>query len=496
MSLASKISAITGIEQPILHREHRDRKSTGDKDKMRLLSHGSPRNEAAYICASCGRMIRVRINTVISAVPIAQRMRWASKRHTTREEDTAYCLMGLFDVNMPLLYGEGSKSFIRLQENMLQDCKDHSILADRQPGILQSIGLSPVRKRYQSSVLAPSPRYFLDDIRHEWSSEGKDTRVRLNEGEITVSIYLCPLGAQRSMLNFNLRNKYLGFLNCIIGDDYLSRPAILLEATEEGSLSFRRCYERPTLFHITSEATDVISLAMLLGPGDLNDHQHLGMPEIPAQRFSFRFRSTTVLCEFEKLKRVTIKITGDETSSTYCADLGAPMRLTHATITTESPYRPRLDAASPKFSGRYVTGFSYGDIGIIPFSREGLELFFVAWGCLREFGREKRWCKIWTLSDMGGMGIAGLHDFDDDEGAIKRIVSQVEEKQGAVARLQPAQAELSEKDAAVLNPETLTPLLVRVSLTKMTFLRRSIFEIDLTQDHGEWQQITRGSTQI
>ena len=47
---------------------------------------------------------------------IAMRMSWASKRVTTRKEDMAYCLLGIFDVNMPLLYGEGAKAFGRLQE--------------------------------------------------------------------------------------------------------------------------------------------------------------------------------------------------------------------------------------------------------------------------------------------------------------------------------------------------------------------------------------------
>jgi len=45
---------------------------------------------------------------------IASRMSWAAKRKTTRTEDIAYSLLGIFDVNMPLLYGEGEKSFIRL----------------------------------------------------------------------------------------------------------------------------------------------------------------------------------------------------------------------------------------------------------------------------------------------------------------------------------------------------------------------------------------------
>ena len=43
---------------------------------------------------------------------IAQRMSWASRRVTTRDEDIAYCLLGIFDVSMPLIYGEGEKAFI------------------------------------------------------------------------------------------------------------------------------------------------------------------------------------------------------------------------------------------------------------------------------------------------------------------------------------------------------------------------------------------------
>ncbi|KAI1613042.1 heterokaryon incompatibility protein-domain-containing protein [Exophiala viscosa] len=40
---------------------------------------------------------------------IAMRMSWVSHRQTTRIEDMAYCMLGLFDVHMPLIYGEGRK---------------------------------------------------------------------------------------------------------------------------------------------------------------------------------------------------------------------------------------------------------------------------------------------------------------------------------------------------------------------------------------------------
>jgi hypothetical protein len=57
-------------------------------------------------------------------------MSFASKRETTRPEDAAYCLLGLFDVNMPLLYGEGeSKAFFRLQEQIMKTSTDLTILA-------------------------------------------------------------------------------------------------------------------------------------------------------------------------------------------------------------------------------------------------------------------------------------------------------------------------------------------------------------------------------
>ncbi len=44
---------------------------------------------------------------------IARKMSWASRRQTTRPEDLSYCLIGLFDISMPLLYGEGDKAFRR-----------------------------------------------------------------------------------------------------------------------------------------------------------------------------------------------------------------------------------------------------------------------------------------------------------------------------------------------------------------------------------------------
>lgn len=58
---------------------------------------------------------------------VAKRMSWMSKRVTTRIEDIAYCMLGLFEINMPLLYGEGPRAFLRLQEEILKVTDDQSI---------------------------------------------------------------------------------------------------------------------------------------------------------------------------------------------------------------------------------------------------------------------------------------------------------------------------------------------------------------------------------
>ena len=82
-------------------------------------------------------------------VNIATKMSWAALKETTRIEDTAYSLLGLFDINMPLLYGEGYKAFTRLQHEILQtQAHDGSIFACADA------------KFYHCGLLARSPAAF------------------------------------------------------------------------------------------------------------------------------------------------------------------------------------------------------------------------------------------------------------------------------------------------------------------------------------------------
>ncbi|OJJ34652.1 hypothetical protein ASPWEDRAFT_109715, partial [Aspergillus wentii DTO 134E9] len=65
----------------------------------------------------------------LDSISVAQRLSWAAFRVTTRPEDRAYSLLGIFGINMPLIYGEGGRAFIRLQEEILKVFDDQTIFA-------------------------------------------------------------------------------------------------------------------------------------------------------------------------------------------------------------------------------------------------------------------------------------------------------------------------------------------------------------------------------
>ena len=71
----------------------------------------------------------LRFEKDFSEASVAQRMSWAARRETTRVEDEAYCLFGLFGISMPTLYGEGRNAFYRLQEEIMNTSLDMSLLA-------------------------------------------------------------------------------------------------------------------------------------------------------------------------------------------------------------------------------------------------------------------------------------------------------------------------------------------------------------------------------
>lgn len=135
-----------------------------------------------------------------SGASIAQKMSWVARRQTKRGEDTAYCMLGLFDVNMPLLYGEGkTKAFFRLQSEILKSSSDNSIFAWNNPDL------------WSSGLLAHSPHDFSNcgNIRSRgyFGARRPPSLTRLG-----VEMDLPLVDAQGDPVQFD-RN-YAVYLNC------------------------------------------------------------------------------------------------------------------------------------------------------------------------------------------------------------------------------------------------------------------------------------------
>lgn len=82
----------------------------------------------------------------LKELSVAKKLSWAAHRATTRVEDEAYCLLGLLNINMTLLYGEGEKAFVRLQEEIIKTSADTSLFA--------------WFRGLDNGILAPSLRHF------------------------------------------------------------------------------------------------------------------------------------------------------------------------------------------------------------------------------------------------------------------------------------------------------------------------------------------------
>jgi len=107
----------------------------------------------------------------------AQKMSWAAGRKTSVIEDRAYCLMGLFGVNMPMIYGEGDKAFIRLQEEILKTADDLSLFAWRVPDMKGTCGL-----------LASDPSAFSDSFSFMRSDPLSVSAVAINNKGINLNV--------------------------------------------------------------------------------------------------------------------------------------------------------------------------------------------------------------------------------------------------------------------------------------------------------------------
>lgn len=193
--LASRISSITGI------------------DEVYLTGSPSPRQN----------------DDLLRKASIAEKMSWAAERTTTRKEDIAYSLLGIFGVSMPLIYGEGPRAFLRLQEEIARSAFDPTLLAwnvqhNGQPMLPEeakpysrwlsalnfltgrehpwSTSSQPLFQSPPTGYLAPGPEHFLycknieaSEVVLDWNltSRGLEITLPISENKRPYAIIPCRL---------------------------------------------------------------------------------------------------------------------------------------------------------------------------------------------------------------------------------------------------------------------------------------------------------------
>ena len=161
----------------------------------------------------------------IGDASIAQRMSWASRRITSRPEDVAYSLLGIFSVTMDLRYGEGTKAFERLQEEIMKHSDDESLFAWTDP---------TAPKHLEHGLLADSPSQFAEsydvipqksDIFQPYSMTNKGLQI--------------PIRMQPATVSYAIR---YGYLNCtsLPSTSLPTLMTILLKRVNDSNLQYRR----------------------------------------------------------------------------------------------------------------------------------------------------------------------------------------------------------------------------------------------------------------
>ncbi|RSL54067.1 hypothetical protein CEP54_010098 [Fusarium duplospermum] len=190
--------------------------------------------------------IVLNIPATTKVMSIAKKMSWAARRETTRVEDMAYSLMGIFGVYMPPLYGEGTHAFIRLQEAIMKTSNDQTIFAWTSPPA------TPLGHGFEhvSTMLALSPSQFRDSSNFKPLSLGEYNKT-LAKGGCKLDYATTNTGLSIRLPIFKIqavKGLYAAFIACTESKDKVP-SAIFLRAgsdTPAGHFWRTNCQNGPT----------------------------------------------------------------------------------------------------------------------------------------------------------------------------------------------------------------------------------------------------------
>lgn len=208
-------------------------------------------------------------NTAMLSKSVWRRMSWVTTRETTRTEDIAYCLLGIFDVNLPLIYGEGYKAFQRLQEEITRKEGDSTIF------LWSSERMPPPQHRppqYRNATTAPKYRGMFAWAPSEFLSRTQLAKLVVPDSQVSASNIIIPvipeLGPQSSVV---MRNG-----TTYSDDGYgLNRSISLVIHTSKGTVyrPLKRASDGYILENAPMRQPEILSIIDPPLPSTLNQYQ-------------------------------------------------------------------------------------------------------------------------------------------------------------------------------------------------------------------------------
>ncbi len=177
-------------------------------------------------------------------VSIATKMSWAALRETTRVEDIAYSLLGLFGINMELRYGEGSKAFMRLQRELWktyendesifawEDADHHGLLARSLAAFAQSGNIISVKNPNPEVKLPSMTRRFL-------TMDGMDST---SEYQLQDSIRYAKIPTPHIVLNCLQQSLHGNAVGNVVGIALTERDLDYFGMSSSGAIERRSSY--------------------------------------------------------------------------------------------------------------------------------------------------------------------------------------------------------------------------------------------------------------
>ncbi|KAJ8131789.1 hypothetical protein O1611_g1838 [Lasiodiplodia mahajangana] len=204
---------------------------------------------------------------------VAEKMSWASERKTTRPEDEAYCLLGLFGVSIPLVYGEGIRAFRRFQEEIIKYSDDETIFAHDPIG-QDLLARSPTAFSKNDSFRCSDNRVFTSVSPFSITNKGIQISLPLIEESAVDELWRTPLPRIRA-------KRLLAVLNCYREGDRDNYIAFFITETKD-----RGIYEKSFHNFIPISAEFVVKYAtvkrILIRVN--NDENYRILERAPAQR--------------------------------------------------------------------------------------------------------------------------------------------------------------------------------------------------------------------